>query len=102
MKLLQLQEARYVGPKTFHNLLQYFTEERRRAAPDRGYYNPRNEVAIKNVVDEFEYEGEEDVRMLIVFHDTDQVRIFYRDTDQTVSFDEAVERLAVFGLKRIF
>ncbi len=99
MKLQHLQEASYAGPKTFHNLLQYFTEDRRR---DRGHYVPRNEVSIKNVVDKFEHEGEEDVRRLTVFYDKDKVRIFYRDMDQTVSFDEAVEKLGVFSLKRIF
>ncbi len=101
MKLQTLHEARYAGPKNFNNLLQHFTEERR-TEPERGYYVPRDEVTIKNIVDEFYSEGEEQVRMLIVFHDTNRVRIFYRDSDQTVSFAEAVDRLAVFALKRVF
>ena len=90
MKLQNLQEASYAGPKTFHNLLQYFTETQHNENPERTWFAPRNEVTVKNIFDEFEYDGEEQVRMLIVFHDTDKVRIFYRDLDQTVSFDEAV------------
>ena len=100
MKFNELTEAKYVGPKNIHNLLQFFDE--RGELPGRTRYTPRDEVTIKNVVDDFDYEGEEVVKLLIIFHEREKVRVFYRDNDQTLSFKEAAERLAVFALKRIY
>ncbi len=102
MKLKTLHEVKYIGAKSFHNLLQHFDERQRRGDPERIQYVPRNEITVKNIVDEFDYEGEEEVKMLIVMEDTERVRIFYRDDDQTLPFEEAAQKLAVFALKRIF
>lgn len=69
--------------------------------PKTTRYIPRNEITVKNIVDEFQHEGE--VKMLIIFHDTEQVKICYRDTNQALNPKEVLQRLAVFSPKgRIF
>ena len=103
MKIQNLHEVKYAGPKSFENLLQHF---RTMPSPDdRARYVPRDDITVKNVVDEFDYDGQSivggnEVKMLIVFEN--RVRVFYRDDDHTFSREEAAEKLAVFALKRIF
>ncbi len=99
MKLQNLHEVKYAGPKSFDNLLQHFESM---GIEDRERYIPRDNVTVKNVVDKFDYEGEDEVKMLIVFADRNRVRVFYRDEDHTFSLEEAAEKLAVFALRRIF
>jgi len=100
MKLQTLKEVRYAGPKNFENLLQHFKSKP--GQEDRARYVPRDDITVKNVVDEFEYDGENEVKMLIVFLKRNRVRVFYRDYDHTLSREEAAEKLAVFALRRIF
>lgn len=100
MKLKTLHEARYVGPKSFDNLLQHF--KRMTGQANRARYIPRDDITVKNIVDEFDYDGENEVKMLMVFPSRNRVRVFYRDMDHTFSLEETAEKLAVFALRRIF